>query len=291
MTRQVIINADDLGLAESVNRGILESIANGVVTSASLMVNMEASGDAVRRLKELRLRGGTPSVGLHFNIVTGAPLAQCGTLTHRRTGQFLPLQGVAWRAFAGRVGEEDVERELGAQFQRARDLLAPIGMSITHIDSHRHAHCLPGVFDTVLRFARDHGVAHVRHPLESPRTLLQRPHAVIGSWVLRAALRNRSALDAVGFAGTAMLGSRSFERDLLAIVSLLSEGTTELMVHPGYDSPALAALDPYPRESELRALTSPLLRDRIRGLGVELTHFGAGAAAVSGSTRGEPAAS
>jgi predicted glycoside hydrolase/deacetylase ChbG (UPF0249 family) len=73
------------------------------------------------------------------------------------------------------------------------------------------------------------------------------------------------------------MGSRTFGRDLEALLTVLPPGTTELMVHPGYDSPELAAIDGYraPRERELRALTSPELRDRIRQLGVQLTQFDA----------------
>lgn len=269
------MNADDLGLAESVNRGIIETIEAGVVTSASLMVNMPACDDAIRRLRDMRTRGGTASIGLHFNIVAGHPLGACPTLTDPRTGEFLPLLTLAWKAFVGRIDLGDVERELEAQLQRAEHLLAPLGARITHIDSHRHAHCLPGVFDIVIRTAPRRGIGHVRQPYESS-TLLRRPRAVVASGLLRAVLANRPAIDDVRFTGFAAMGSRTFGRDIEAIVAALPPGTTELMVHPGYDSPELAAIDPYraPREREVRALTSPALREGIRALGVELTCFG-----------------
>jgi predicted glycoside hydrolase/deacetylase ChbG (UPF0249 family) len=274
--KRLVINADDLGLADSVNRGIIEAIESGVVTSTSLMVNMPAATDAVRRLRELRARGGGASVGLHFNIVAGSPLTDCETLRDPRTGRFLPLLALALKAFTGRLVERDVEAELEAQLDRAESLLAPLGLRVSHIDSHRHAHCFPRIYDTVVRAARSRAIGHVRHAYES-RMLLLRPRALAASRLLRAVLARAEPIDDVAFTGIGAMGSRTFDRDIAFLVAALPSGTTELMVHPGYDSPELAAIDPYraPREREVRALTSPELAHRIRALGVELTRFDA----------------
>lgn len=271
------MNADDLGLAESVNRGILEAMESGVVRSASLMVNMGAHDDAILRLRDACGRGVDVGIGLHFNIVAGTPLTECRTLLHARTGRFLSLGELALRAFTLRIDSRDVERELEAQLGRAESLLAPMGMRVTHVDSHRHAHAFPGILDTVLLRADKHGIPHVRHPVESSPTLLRRFPAVLASHLLRAVLPGRKAPDEVGFAGLALMGSKTLERDMARLLTALPAGTTELMVHPGYDSPELAALDPYraPREREVRALTAPALRALLLELGMELTHFGA----------------
>jgi predicted glycoside hydrolase/deacetylase ChbG (UPF0249 family) len=208
----------------------------------------------------------------------------------------LPLHALAWRAFAGRIARRDVEGELDAQLRSAEDLLSQAGMRVTHIDSHRHAHCLPNVFDVVARVARERGIGHVRHPVESARTLLGRPLAIVPAQILRMVLSMRASrvpLDDVGFAGFALMASPALDRDFERLLRTLPAGTTELMVHPGYDSPALAALDPYraPREREVRVLTSPALRDLLKSLGVELTHFGATAAPASTPIRAGSAAS
>ena len=274
---RLIVNADDLGLAESVNRGILETMESGIVRSASLMVNMGAHDDAIRRLGDARRRGLDVGIGLHFNIVAGAPLTECRTLADSRTGRFHSLGRTALAAFARRIDRRDVEAELEAQLSRAESLLAPIGMRVTHIDSHRHAHCLPGIFDVVVLGARTHGIKHVRHPTELSPTLLHRLPALLVARLLRFALPHRRLPDEVAFAGLALMGSRTLDRDLQRLIAALPPGATELMVHPGYDSPDLAALDPFraPREREVRALTSPALRSWIRERGTELTHFGA----------------
>jgi predicted glycoside hydrolase/deacetylase ChbG (UPF0249 family) len=273
--KRLVINADDLGLAASVNRGIVETIESGVVTSTSLMVNMPACDDAVRRLADLCARGVPVGVGLHFNIVAGRPLTACASLLDG-AGDFLALPVLAWKALTGRVERHDLQRELDAQLAKAQGLLRPLGLRVTHIDSHRHAHCFPVAFDLVLETARQQGVPHVRHPFES-RTLIRRPRAQVASQLLRLVLSKRPPIDDVAFTGIGAMASRTFDRDILNLLSALPDATTELMVHPGYDSPELAALDAYraPREREVRALTSPALRRRIQELDVALTRFGA----------------
>ena len=68
----LIVNADDFGLSRSINEGILEAHRDGIVNSASLMVNMPGFEDALARLSEHpRL-----AVGVHVNLLRGEPM--CG---------------------------------------------------------------------------------------------------------------------------------------------------------------------------------------------------------------------
>lgn len=46
MASLLIVNADDFGLCEAVNYGIIESHRNGVVNSTSAMMNMPAISHA-----------------------------------------------------------------------------------------------------------------------------------------------------------------------------------------------------------------------------------------------------
>src|SRR6266568_9642133 len=50
--RYLIVNADDFGFSEGVNRGILEAHDKGIVTSASLMVERPAAVEAADRARE-----------------------------------------------------------------------------------------------------------------------------------------------------------------------------------------------------------------------------------------------
>ena len=59
----LIINADDFGYSHSINKGIIEAIENGTVTSTSVMVDAIASDEAKDLTKYPDL-----SIGLHFEL-------------------------------------------------------------------------------------------------------------------------------------------------------------------------------------------------------------------------------
>src|SRR5256885_1605152 len=69
--KNLIVNADDLGWTEGVNRGIAEAHRNGIVTSSSLLANGAAFASAVE------LARSTPGlgVGVHLNLSDGEPVA------------------------------------------------------------------------------------------------------------------------------------------------------------------------------------------------------------------------
>jgi predicted glycoside hydrolase/deacetylase ChbG (UPF0249 family) len=80
----LIVNADDFGLTQGVNRAIVEAHGHGIVTSATLMVNAAAFEDAIQRAES------TPrlSMGCHVVLVDGLPLLggrQTPTLTPGKT--------------------------------------------------------------------------------------------------------------------------------------------------------------------------------------------------------------
>jgi predicted glycoside hydrolase/deacetylase ChbG (UPF0249 family) len=273
--RLLVITADDLGLAPGVNRGIIEAHDAGTLTSASMMVNTPAFAAGVA-LARTRPRLG---VGLHLNLIAGRPLTAAATLTNPRTGAFHPLAELARRAVSGRVRADDVRRECDAQLRA----LSAAGIVPTHLDGHRHAHALPGILPAVAASASDAGLRWVRRPLDRPS--LREPAASAKMLVLHAAWR-RALIDvdrahlpllarAPHFRGLALQDAPDVEARLLALLDRLPEGTTELMMHPGYDDSALAALDPYrhARERELGALRSPAVAARLQRDDIKLVSF------------------
>jgi predicted glycoside hydrolase/deacetylase ChbG (UPF0249 family) len=266
--QRVIINADDLGFAPGVNRGILEAYDAGTLSSASMMVNTPAFLEAAALVRD---RAPALGVGLHFNLVGGQPLAAVPTLADPRTGSFHSLAELSRRALIGRISPDDVRRECDAQLA----LLRREGITPSHLDSHRHSHALPGVLAPVLASVRAANIRFVRRPLDQP--MLDDPVAsakmlaLHASW--RVALRGVSAADraniehAPHFRGIALQGVPDVELRLLSLLDRLpGDGrATEIMLHPGYDDPVLAGLDPYrhEREREVRALCSAAVRQRV----------------------------
>ncbi len=129
--RSLIVNADDLGWTEGVNRGIAEAHRNGIVTSASLLANGAAFESGVE------LAQTTPGlgIGVHLNLSDGEPVAQRELVTTllNDSGE---LEGrpesLLIRLARRSVLLEEVEREWDAQIQKVRDF----GVEPTHLDGH-----------------------------------------------------------------------------------------------------------------------------------------------------------
>src|SRR4051812_31275104 len=116
--RYLIVNADDFGLSEGVNRGILRAHDHGIVTSASLMVRQAAAASAVEQAgRRPRL-----SLGLHLDLGEW----------EFRDGNWVTVYQVVPATDAAAVAEE-VERQLNT-FVRL------VGRNPTHVDSHQHVH-------------------------------------------------------------------------------------------------------------------------------------------------------
>jgi predicted glycoside hydrolase/deacetylase ChbG (UPF0249 family) len=116
--RALIVNADDLGLSDAVNAGIVEAHRNGIVTSSSLMVRKPAAVEAAA------ISRSHPSLalGLHLDL-----------------GQWDYEEGV-WKVAYEHCPPDDreaVEAECRAQVEAFRALL---DRNPTHLDSHQHAH-------------------------------------------------------------------------------------------------------------------------------------------------------
>jgi predicted glycoside hydrolase/deacetylase ChbG (UPF0249 family) len=84
--RRLIINADDFGLTNGVNRAIVGAHTKGVVTSATLMANGRAFADAAR------MANAVPelSIGCHVVLIDGEPVLaaeRLPTLTGARDSQ------------------------------------------------------------------------------------------------------------------------------------------------------------------------------------------------------------
>ena len=131
--RRLIVNADDFGLSEGVNRGIIEAHERGIVTSASLMVRGTAAAAAAAYARaHPRL-----SLGLHLDL--GEWSFSDGEW--RPAYEVVPVQD-----------ERSVCAEVARQLARFREL---VGGEPTHVDSHQHFHRSEPVRGVLLGLARE----------------------------------------------------------------------------------------------------------------------------------------
>lgn len=286
--RRLIINADDFGLTPGVNRAIVEAHENGVVSSATLMANGQAFAQAVS------LAQSTPrlGVGCHVVLVDGAPLlprTQVHSLLDRsgnHDGDLRFREGISKfgaLALLGRLAADEIEAEATAQIRK----LQACGISVTHLDSHKHTHLFPRVLRPLLRAAKSCGIRAIRNPFEriqgsqlAASPSLWRRWTEVG--VLRSFARQfREAVQQAGIAtpdGTlAIVATGALNDRLLRLmVENLPEGTWELVCHPGYNDADLQGIRTrlrQSREQELRILTAQSTRDLLAANGVEIVSF------------------
>lgn len=286
--RRLIINADDFGLTAGVNRAIVEAHTRGIVTSSTLMATGPAFEDAVRLAKQ----SPDLSIGCHALLIDGEPVlnsARISTITSNRAGttRFRDgLKSFAARALTGRLDPDEVEAETTAQIRKIQSA----GLTVSHVDSHKHTHLFPAVLRPLLRAALACGVGAVRNPF-GPRkplkssALLARPNL----WtryaevrVLRAlAGRFREAVQregmvtpdgTLGIVVTGALDAKLFR----AIAAIIPDGTWEFVCHPGYNDSDLQQANTRLRESretELQVLTLPAARQLLEDQGIRLISY------------------
>ena len=286
--RRLIINADDLGLTEGVNRAILHAHQDGVVTSTTLMANGKALQDAVSRVCSLPSTSMF-SVGCHLSLVDGRSLSAPNAIPSLLVagGEF--RQGVGEIGIAaqrGRLSAAEIEIEATAQFRA----LQAAGIAIAHFDAHKHAHMFTEVLEPALRAAAKCGIRAVRNPFESlhplPLSLLLHYPKLLKRFMQVELLRSmrskwRRIVQRFGFATTdgslGIIVTGDLDERLLRItLESMPEGTWELVCHPGYNDAELAGIRTRLRESraqELGLLTSPDTRRQIDDLGIELISY------------------
>jgi chitin disaccharide deacetylase len=286
--KNLIVNADDLGWTEGVNRGIAEAHRKGLVTSTSLLANGSAFASALEVAKANPELG----VGVHLNLSDGPPTAMPedvrGLLNKAGELEGGP-ESLLLRIASRNLNLEEVEREWDAQIRKIRDS----GITPTHLDGHKHVQMLPGLFEIALRLAKKHEIRAIRisHEESKLRALLssggdQRSGVVLKQGVQARGLKllardAREMADHAGlvscdhFCGIAQTGVLTRE-GVETLLKNLPEGTTELMCHPGYVDEKLKHSETRLRESrqvELEILTDPTVRKLVATQGIRLISY------------------
>ena len=246
---RLILNADDFGLTPGINRAIADLHRAGVLSSATLMANGPAFGDAVSVARTLPGLG----VGCHVVLTDGLPVSPPSAipslLGSDRSSLRPSLSSFARAALLHRLSEAEVEIEATAQIQR----LLHAGIQPTHLDTHKHTHIFPRVLRPLLRVADRLGIPAIRNPFEQPwslhlgrgRALRRLQIRLLGLFEARfhqqEQLRSGRIRTTDGSIGVSATGD--LDRDTLALLlERLPSGTWEFVCHPGYADTALDSI-------------------------------------------------
>jgi chitin disaccharide deacetylase len=268
-TRRLIINADDFGLSHEVNAAVIRAHSEGVLTTASLMVNEQGFEEAV----ELARNHPRLGVGLHLSLVCGH-----SALPHREIPNLVDEQqrfpdcpvSAGFRFFFDPRCRQQLEREVSAQFEKFH----ATGLPLDHVNGHLHFHLHPAVFSIVMQNARRWNVRHVRlthdpfwlnAKLAAGRWGYRISHAAIFTTL---SLRARRALACAGIAHTRnvyglLQHGLVDEPFVFGLLERLPAGDSELYSHPSLTQ----------FKHELDALLSARVKAIIAARGIELIRY------------------
>ncbi|MDQ3006774.1 MAG: carbohydrate deacetylase, partial [Chloroflexota bacterium] len=261
----LIINSDDYGRTPEISRGIREAHLRGVVTSTTCMMNIPTTAaDVALALAETPQLG----MGVHLVLTMGRPIVtpEAGSSITDENQNFFK-----YAAFIEHVPQMDMD-EVKAEWQaQIEAFITAAGRAPTHIDSHHHSsYFAPQLFRRMLELAQQYDCA-IRFPFtdqissEVEETYKHLPD-LIGEFNPR-----RPDTFLVDF-----YDEQATHEELLRLINNLSEGTTEIMCHPGYVDEAFANESVYnfQRERELKILTDPAIKETMETNGIKLITFG-----------------
>lgn len=275
---QVILNADDFGRSPGINAAVMWAHREGVLTSASLMVTGGAMDEAVALARETP----TLAIGLHVVVADGRAALPPGEIPHLvdSRGRFPndPVR-LGVRYVTDRVVQEELARELRAQFDR----FAATGLPLSHVDGHLHMHIHPTVFNLLLPLAEQHEARGIRLPRDDVRFALSYDRQQAGikiTWAIAFGLLCRWCLHrlrhyrlvATHRVYGLMQTGRMEEAYVVKLLRRLNVPTAEIYFHPAVGL-VREALGPNP--GDLATLLSPVVRQTIRECDLHLTTYSA----------------
>lgn len=276
--KQLIINADDFGLHEKINQGIIEAHLQGCVTSATIM----PGGDAFQNAVLLAQKCPKLSVGVHLTLVGVNPVAHGNikTLLNKNGTFHTNYREFICSYVQGKISKQDIEYELRCQMQK----VVGNGINISHIDSHQHLHVLPGIADIIAKLADEFHVKKIRIPAESSFFFAVKPLS-IGRILARNVLTGcaiyahrqyrKKGLSSTQYFFGMLSGGKMTIENLKAVITNLPDGVSEIMVHPGSSNIILSALYDwkYHWQEELEALKNQEILRTIKEKDIKLTNY------------------
>ncbi len=267
--RRLIVNADDFGRSAAINQAVIRAHREGILTTASLMVNEPAFEEAVTLARQNPRLG----VGLHLTLLCGhsaLPAKEIPGLVNAR-GEFSSNPAATgFRYFFQRSLHDQLRREIHAQFARFRSA----GLPLDHVNGHLHLHLHPAVFGILMANVEPLGIKYLRLTCDPFRLNLRLASGHLGYRALHAAIfhplaaRARPVLARHGIRHTgAVFGllqnARVNEEYVARLLPQLPAGDSELYSHPSLDE----------FKHEFAALISPQVREEVTRLGIKLIRY------------------
>ena len=226
-SKLLIIHADDLSVAHSVDTASFDALDKKAVTSASIMVPCAWLTEVAWYAKD----HPDADLGLHLTLTSEWKVDRWGPVESKdRVTSLLDPSGYLWPEILPAVRNlkpEEAERELRAQVERA----VAVGIRPTHLDSHMGVlFSTPELFAVYVKVAHDYKLPFLAVRLPSVPaqffSLLSEKDVVLDSVVI----------------ASPTVRANEWRDFYLQAVKNLKPGVTEMIVHLGHDDAELQAV-------------------------------------------------
>lgn len=261
----LILHADDLAVAHSQNQASFDALFSGAVNSASIMIPCPWLTEVTTFARGM----SKMDLGLHLTLTSEWKYLKWGPVASRdqvaslvdENGYFFP----DCETMAARAKPEDVERELRAQIERAKNM----GLNPTHFDSHMgclHWTSLP-IFEIYLKLGREYQV-----PVRLSRNML----SALPDSVQRAVSEKDIVIDYTYTASPDDF-KKGMDQYYERILRGLQPGVSELVIHLAFDNAEMQGVTAdHPdwgaawRQADYNFFTSEACRNLLKEQGIQL---------------------
>jgi predicted glycoside hydrolase/deacetylase ChbG (UPF0249 family) len=150
----LIVHADDLGMARSVNAASFKALDAGAISSASLMVPCPWFSEVA----DYARRNPGADLGLHLTLTSEWKHYRWGpVLSRERAPSLFASDGYLHPVTtdAPKIAPQEAEAEIRAQVERAK----AFGIKPTHLDSHMGVlYTSQAMFEAILKVGRENGI-------------------------------------------------------------------------------------------------------------------------------------
>lgn len=268
--RYLIIHADDAGMSHSANRGTIDSMENGIVSSASIMVPCPWFPE----FADYARRNPDRDWGVHLTLNCEWKFYRWGPVAPReQVPSLIDPDGYLWsntRQVAQHAKADEVAIELRAQIDRA----IQFGVPLTHLDTHMGALATrPDLIEVYVRTGIEYDL-----PVLFMRTIDPQQAAAYPALARKAEQMVR-LLDEKGLPVLDHLvqfysgeGHSQRRAQYLEALRTLPPGVSQLIVHCGYDDAELQAITTSAarRDSDRRVFTDAEVIAEVERLGIQV---------------------
>lgn len=268
--KYLIIHADDAGMSHSVNRGTIDSMEQGIVSSASIMVPCPWFPEYAEYAKE----HPEGDYGIHLTLNSEWQFYRWGPVAPRdQVPSLVDKGGFLWdnvEQVAANVKAHEVEIELRAQIDKAIEF----GVPLTHLDTHMGAVISrPDLLEIYVNLGIEYDlpVMWTRH--FSEEAARQFPALAERGEELSKVI-NKHGLPMLDGIAQFYGGETHEERvgNYLECIRELKPGVTQLIIHCGYDNEELKHITTSSsrRDGDRRIFMDPEIIAEINELGIEV---------------------